>query len=194
VVSLFCYDHPALPEWLLESAGRAPDAAAAAPGPAQAAQDCRRCPCPQACACIALPWLASRLRPPAGACDLNAVRGEDSLVRAHLGRRAPLLWQAYPQHDGATAPSSRPLLDRVCLARARHLFQPALAWPDACGPNGSIGLERLAPGLAAGRCPTKAAWAALAHRRPGAQGCWRRTTCAARQLRPLRGRQESKRS
>ncbi|NNM51413.1 MAG: elongation factor P maturation arginine rhamnosyltransferase EarP [Pseudomonadales bacterium] len=31
-----------------------------------------------------------------GACDLNLVRGEDSLLRAHWAGR-PLLWQAYPQ-------------------------------------------------------------------------------------------------
>jgi hypothetical protein len=31
---------------------------------------------------------------------LNLVRGEDSLVRA-LWAPAPLLWQLYPQHDGA---------------------------------------------------------------------------------------------
>lgn len=34
------------------------------------------------------------------ACDLNFVRGEDSLVRAIWARR-PFVWQLYPQHDGA---------------------------------------------------------------------------------------------
>jgi uncharacterized repeat protein (TIGR03837 family) len=34
------------------------------------------------------------------ACDLNFVRGEDSLVRALWAGR-PLVWQIYPQHDGA---------------------------------------------------------------------------------------------
>jgi uncharacterized repeat protein (TIGR03837 family) len=33
-------------------------------------------------------------------CDLNFVRGEDSLVRALWAGRA-FVWQAYPQHDGA---------------------------------------------------------------------------------------------
>lgn len=33
-------------------------------------------------------------------CDLNAVRGEDSFVRAQWAGR-PLLWQIYPQQDGA---------------------------------------------------------------------------------------------
>ena len=34
------------------------------------------------------------------ACDLNLVRGEDSLVRALWAGR-PLVWQIYPQHDNA---------------------------------------------------------------------------------------------
>ena len=33
-------------------------------------------------------------------CNLNMVRGEDSFVRAQLAAR-PLLWQAYPQEEGA---------------------------------------------------------------------------------------------
>jgi uncharacterized repeat protein (TIGR03837 family) len=33
-------------------------------------------------------------------CDLNIVRGEDSLVRALWAGR-PLIWHIYPQHDGA---------------------------------------------------------------------------------------------
>ena len=49
----------------------------------------------------ALPWLTQndydRLL---WACDLNFVRGEDSLVRA-IWAGAPFVWQAYPQHDGA---------------------------------------------------------------------------------------------
>jgi uncharacterized repeat protein (TIGR03837 family) len=36
------------------------------------------------------------------ACDLNFVRGEDSLVRA-LWAGKPLVWQIYPQDDGAHA-------------------------------------------------------------------------------------------
>ena len=34
------------------------------------------------------------------ACDLNFVRGEDSLVRA-LWAGKPFVWQIYPQHDDA---------------------------------------------------------------------------------------------
>lgn len=97
VVSLFCYEPPALPALL-----RLPSLASArwlvAPGRAQAAFS-------QAVAtgtrCTALPHL-----PQAGfdhllwACDLNFVRGEDSLVRA-LWAGKPFVWQIYPQHDDA---------------------------------------------------------------------------------------------
>lgn len=48
-----------------------------------------------------LPWLSQddydRLL---WSCDLNIVRGEDSFVRAQLAGR-PLLWQPYPQAEGA---------------------------------------------------------------------------------------------
>jgi uncharacterized repeat protein (TIGR03837 family) len=75
------------------------------------------------------------------ACDLNLVRGEDSLVRA-LWAGQPMVWQIYPQHDnahhdklnafldwlqapdslrrfhhtwnGMTAPQTLPLLNRKC--------------------------------------------------------------------------------
>jgi uncharacterized repeat protein (TIGR03837 family) len=33
-------------------------------------------------------------------CDLNFIRGEDSLVRA-IWAAKPFIWQIYPQHDGA---------------------------------------------------------------------------------------------
>lgn len=51
----------------------------------------------------ALPWLSSQdFDHLLWACDLNFVRGEDSLVRA-LWAGAPFVWQIYPQHDGAHA-------------------------------------------------------------------------------------------
>lgn len=103
LVSLFCYEPPALaelldalarggqPVLLLVTAGRAA-AAVAALGRPQAMGALRL---------QALPLLAQadydRLL---WSCDLNFVRGEDSLVRALWAAR-PLVWQAYPQHDGA---------------------------------------------------------------------------------------------
>lgn len=81
-----------------------------------------------------LPWLTQ-----AGfdrllwACDINGVRGEDSLVRA-LWAGAPFLWHIYPQHDGAHAAKLEALLTRLsvgsdwaALLRAWNGLGP---WPD----------------------------------------------------------------
>ncbi len=100
LVSLFCYPNPRLPA-LLQALAARPTCLLLTPGGATAAWQ----------------WLAGQARPGLRmhslpwqtqvaydemlwACDLNFVRGEDSLVRA-LWARAPFVWQAYPQHDGA---------------------------------------------------------------------------------------------
>ncbi|WP_295644837.1 elongation factor P maturation arginine rhamnosyltransferase EarP [uncultured Methylibium sp.] len=58
-----------------------------------------------------LPWLTQddydRLL---WSCDLNLVRGEDSLVRALWAAR-PFVWQLYPQCDGAHGPKLEAFLD-----------------------------------------------------------------------------------
>ena len=46
------------------------------------------------------------------ACDLNFVRGEDSLVRA-LWANKPFIWQIYPQHDDAHHHKLEALLDML---------------------------------------------------------------------------------
>ena len=46
------------------------------------------------------------------ACDLNFVRGEDSLVRA-LWAGKPLVWQIYPQEDGVHHAKLQAFLDRM---------------------------------------------------------------------------------
>ncbi|MBL0088878.1 MAG: elongation factor P maturation arginine rhamnosyltransferase EarP [Ideonella sp.] len=100
LVSLFCYDNPALPD-LLAQLARHPTLLLACPGPAQRQLDAlvwagpvRR---------IDLPWLPQpdydRLL---WSCDLNFVRGEDSFVRA-MWAGQPFVWQIYPQDDGAHA-------------------------------------------------------------------------------------------
>jgi uncharacterized repeat protein (TIGR03837 family) len=48
------------------------------------------------------------------ACDLNFVRGEDSLVRA-LWANKPFVWQIYPQHDDAHHAKLNALLERLAL-------------------------------------------------------------------------------
>jgi uncharacterized repeat protein (TIGR03837 family) len=59
-------------------------------------------------------------------CDLNWVRGEDSLVRALWSGR-PLIWQAYRQADEAHRPKLEALIDRW-LAVAKLPEPAANAW------------------------------------------------------------------
>ncbi|TWO72642.1 elongation factor P maturation arginine rhamnosyltransferase EarP [Caenimonas sedimenti] len=121
LMSLFCYEPGPLPELLLAlareeratrlliTAGRAQAAAASALARLNATHP---------------GWnAAGRLRPHAlplltqagydqllWACDLNFVRGEDSLVRGLLAGR-PLVWHLYPQADGAHLPKLDAFLD-----------------------------------------------------------------------------------
>ena len=65
------------------------------------------------------------------ACDLNFVRGEDSLVRALWAGR-PLVWQIYPQDDGAHQVKLQAFLDQIdagLLLRQWHQ-----AWNGATTP------------------------------------------------------------
>jgi uncharacterized repeat protein (TIGR03837 family) len=55
------------------------------------------------------------------ACDLNFVRGEDSLVRA-IWAGKPFVWQAYPQPDGAHAPKIDALLDVLEAPESLRVF------------------------------------------------------------------------
>ena len=100
VISLFCYAQPALQAWLPALAER-PTLLLATPGPAS--DQLRALALPATLRVIELPWLTQGdYDHLLWSCDLNAVRGEDSFVRA-LWSPAPLLWQIYPQHDGAHA-------------------------------------------------------------------------------------------
>lgn len=59
------------------------------------------------------------------ACDLNFVRGEDSLVRA-LWAGKPLVWQLYPQHDNAHHAKLHAFLDAVHAPTSLRNFH--LSW------------------------------------------------------------------
>ena len=111
VVSLFCYENPALPALLAELAAE-PTLLLATPGHAQRQLAALAAP-PAGVRVFALPWLAQpdfdRLL---WAADLNFVRGEDSLVRA-IWAGQPFAWQIYPQHDGVHADKLQALLDRM---------------------------------------------------------------------------------
>ena len=130
VASLFCYDNPALPA-LLQALAAQPTLLLLTPGAAQRQVQVA----PPGVRLARLPWLSQvdydrLLR----ACDLNFVRGEDSLVRA-LWAGKPFVWQAYPQHDGAHAAKLQALLDQwsppddvAALWRAWNGVG-TLAWP-----------------------------------------------------------------
>ncbi len=58
------------------------------------------------------------------ACDLNFVRGEDSVVRA-LWAGKPLVWQIYPQDDGAHVPKLDAFLDMLGADAGLRAFHDA---------------------------------------------------------------------
>jgi len=119
-VLLFGYHNPALPGLLQRLADR-PTLLRLAPGAPQAAL--AKASLPAGMRSIALPHVSQtdfdRLL---AASELNLVRGEDSFVRAQVASDAPMLWQVYPQHDGAHAAKLQAFAD-VYL----HGAAPALA-------------------------------------------------------------------
>jgi uncharacterized repeat protein (TIGR03837 family) len=102
VISLFCYEPAALPELLaqLSASGEATELLVTA-GRATAAV--RRC-LPLATGRLRLHWLPLLSQRDYDhllwSCDLNFVRGEDSVVRGLLAG-VPCVWQIYPQDDAA---------------------------------------------------------------------------------------------
>jgi uncharacterized repeat protein (TIGR03837 family) len=154
-VSLFCYEQPALAGWLARWQER-PTQLLVAPGPAaeqvagllggsaKPGSVLRR----ENLHAHLLPWLRQtdfdRLL---WACDLNHVRGEDSLVRA-LWSAKPFVWQLYPQTAGAQAAKldaflamylqgAEPTLARGLRQRFRQ-WNTAPAAPPESGPGLAI--------------------------------------------------------
>jgi uncharacterized repeat protein (TIGR03837 family) len=134
--SLFCYEPAALPallaqageempsDWLV-TAGRAGDAVSAALGQGldTGHATLHRLPRLTQIDYDHLLW----------ACDLNFVRGEDSLVRA-LWAGSPFVWHIYPQHDNAHHAKLEAFLDWLQAPpslRAFHRVWNGLAEPDA---------------------------------------------------------------
>jgi uncharacterized repeat protein (TIGR03837 family) len=131
VVSLFCYDNPAVPA-LLARLAHEPTLLLLTPGPAQRQVGAA----PPGVRVVRLPWLTQpdfdRLL---WACALNFVRGEDSLVRA-VWAGAPFVWQAYPQRDGAHTAKVQALL--AAMAAAPDVAALWRAWNgigDAAGAD-----------------------------------------------------------
>lgn len=153
VISLFCYEPETLghlmrqwaegpvPTLLLVTAGRAANAVAAAlallraANDLAAAQDMR-----QQIGVLSIVYLPLMSQPAFDellwACDLNFVRGEDSLVRA-LWAGQPFVWQIYPQDDDAHHAKLDALLTVVQAPASLRAFHAA--W------NGSTSTVPLAP-------------------------------------------------
>ena len=100
-ISLFCYEPAGLPQLLAQLAGSPDDLLLVTPGrPAAAVQQALQ-GWAQAPHWHALPYCAQDdFDALLWACDLNFVRGEDSLVRA-LWAGQPFVWHIYPQDDHA---------------------------------------------------------------------------------------------
>ena len=125
-ISLFCYEPAALPQLLQQLNTPAPNwhpQLIVTPGRATAAV--------QAAACASqLTPIYLPSRPQAAfdemlwACDLNLVRGEDSLVRA-LWAGQPFVWHIYPQHDNAHHAKLQAFLDWLQAPTSLRTFHHA---------------------------------------------------------------------
>ena len=71
------------------------------------------------------------------ACDLNFVRGEDSLVRAIWAGRA-FVWQIYPQDDGAHHAKLTALLDRMDAPASLRTFMASWNGMEDGSPQGVV--------------------------------------------------------
>jgi len=145
-ISLFCYEPPALAELMAALAHTQPQARlwVCAGRPTQAVQQVLAA---QPKLAQQLQWTALPYMPQPQfdrllwSCQLNFVRGEDSLVRA-LWAGQPLVWHIYPQDDDAHIAKLDAFLDWLQAPdslRAFHhrwnglgtpLAQQPLAWPS----------------------------------------------------------------
>lgn len=138
LVSLFCYEPAALPELLALLAGHNAQLLVTA-GRATAAV--RACALPAGLQVHTLPHLTQDdYDHLLWACDLNFVRGEDTLVRALWSGR-PFVWQIYPQDDGAHHAKLEAFMRQIqapASLQAWHrtwngLDARPLAWPELPG-------------------------------------------------------------
>lgn len=87
-------------------------------------------------------------------CDLNLVRGEDSLVRA-VWAGVPFVWQLYAQDDGAHRAKLEAFLDRFLVRAPAALAAPLRSLFAGWNGAGALPIELLRPASAA-----QAEWAA----------------------------------
>jgi uncharacterized repeat protein (TIGR03837 family) len=100
-------------------------------------------------------------------CELNVVRGEDSVARGLWSGR-PFVWQAYRQEHGAQMPKLEAMMDRWLAdaapgARAADAFRAAhRAWNAAPGPGARAASAAALPALLRALAPLRtgaARWA-----------------------------------
>ena len=163
LVSMFCYEPPALAQWLREladkgingqpvrllvAAGRAQGAvrsAMAAMGVLlpknndnNSSQGSRYRDCMLSISYLPL-FAQADFDHLLWACDLNFVRGEDSLVRA-LWAGKPLVWQIYPQGDGVHLAKLDAFLDMLGASPSQRAFHHR--W-NADAPGSAVPLADL---------------------------------------------------
>jgi uncharacterized repeat protein (TIGR03837 family) len=139
IVSLFCYEQPALPA-LLDQLSRRPTLLLATAGQATRQIDHLLGPYLRRGALRAhrLPALSQTdYDHLLWASDLSFVRGEDSFVRAQWAGK-PFVWQIYPQSDGADTVKLQAFLDRFLQTAdatlAASVRQAWAAWNGAAAP------------------------------------------------------------
>ena len=135
LISLFCYEPAALPELLAQLAG-APQPTRLLVTAGRAAAAVRACTLAQGAGQnpqIAFGNLQINYLPALSqhdfdhllwSCDLNFVRGEDSLVRALWAGKA-LIWQIYPQSDNAHHDKLEAFLDLLNAPASMRAFHAA---------------------------------------------------------------------
>jgi uncharacterized repeat protein (TIGR03837 family) len=164
LVSLFCYEPPALqgllaqlareglqgrPVHLLVAAGRAAGAVRTLVGAGNERPAISYLPLLSQTEFDHLLW----------ACDLNFVRGEDSLVRALWAGR-PMVWQIYPQDDDAHQAKLQAFLDMLQAPPSLHAFHAAWNGPTG-SPTSGDGPAQLPADLQAWQAAALAARARL---------------------------------
>lgn len=148
LVSLFCYEPPALPG-LLDTWARGEDPVLLLVTPGRATQAVHAALPDGSRGRLRIHYL--RALPQRGfdellwACDLNLVRGEDSFVRALWAGR-PMAWQIYPQDDNAHHDKLEAWLDAIEAPESMRRFH--------AGWNG------ITPGVTAPDTATLADWQA----------------------------------
>jgi uncharacterized repeat protein (TIGR03837 family) len=146
VVSLFCYANAALGA-LLDALARQPTVLLATAGPAleQVSQHLGPSLVRRALRAVAMPRLTqAEYDHLLWASDVNFVRGEDSFVRAQFAGK-PMVWQVYPQDDGAHRAKLKAFVNLYLGGAAPELARQIdtlwEAWNGtAAGPGGDLRL------------------------------------------------------